>query len=672
VLANQSSPNRLVAAVAQIPLGEYGGLAVIRGKLDDKDPDRRRLAARALGDIGDPGSLDALLELARDKDWTVRIAAAGAIVAIVGLDPKVLAQASVDWTKDALDSQDLAVRKAAAGVLADIPAKEAVPLLAKAIADPDANVRLAATRSAGKIKTADAAGKVAVALKTEVDPRVKEQAVKALGEIGTVAGPAAHDTLAELSNEAGRLGVLAAGSLIAVGDTAGAARLEAAVGDHQVGIRLAAVEAASSAGNAVVVPTLKIGVGDKVFEIRFAAAEGLASFIAEKQAALPVLTAALDNRDAGVVGRAIAALTRLGEKIKDTVRTPADMLDSTDPRQRLAAVPVVRAMAVGDAVPLLRRLVADADQEVRHAGVDAIEDIVGKDKDQAIKLYKPLVNDVDPVVRSKALGQLSRIAPPLQQPAQAAQAAPPPTPPTPPTPTLDPRVKEASDAAKAAAAEAQEAADAVEAQITELGKTTAARTRDDAMLDHVKKLKAGFDAATAKLDTVAEKAEAAAKAVEVIAAASPSDEASKLVAEARELAQHAREAATTARGKLPAAEQQADGFIKDETGDPQNQIVLAGLDIRNGNYAAARANLDKAQKLLQKTGEHIPALDDLYSQVFLGLAQATQAPTARHKLLQRAAAACQRFIQVGAGVKVAEAKERLAEINGELEKSGAQ
>jgi len=33
-------------------------------------------------------------------------------------DPQVLAQASIDWTKGALESQDWAVRKAAAGVLA--------------------------------------------------------------------------------------------------------------------------------------------------------------------------------------------------------------------------------------------------------------------------------------------------------------------------------------------------------------------------------------------------------------------------------------------------------------------------------------------------------------------------------------------------------------------------
>ncbi|HEX7841191.1 MAG TPA: HEAT repeat domain-containing protein, partial [Kofleriaceae bacterium] len=144
VLANQASPNRLVAAVAQIPLGDYGGLEVITTKLDDKDPGTRQLAARGLGEIGERKSLPALIKLASDKDWTVRIAAAAAIVAIVGLDPQVLAQASVDWTKGALGSQDWAVRKAAAGVLADIPdEKQAVPLLAQAIADPDPKVRLA-------------------------------------------------------------------------------------------------------------------------------------------------------------------------------------------------------------------------------------------------------------------------------------------------------------------------------------------------------------------------------------------------------------------------------------------------------------------------------------------------------------------------------------------------
>ncbi|HWU87177.1 MAG TPA: HEAT repeat domain-containing protein, partial [Kofleriaceae bacterium] len=305
VLANAASPNRLTAAVALVSLGEYGGFDLIAEKLDAKDRDTRRLAARALGEIGERKSLRALIALSNDKDWTLRVAAAGAIVAIVGLDPQVLAQASVDWTKSALDSQDWAVRKAAAGVLADIPEKEAVPLLAQAIADKDPNVRLAAARSAGKMKSAEAAQQVVSSVKAEADPGVKEQQVKALGEIGN---PVARDVLAELASEdKGRIGVMAAGSLIAVGDASGKDKLEAAVAAPQPDLRLAAVQAASTAKNPIVVPTLKTGAGDSVFDVRFTAAEGLAGFNAEKDAAVKVLKEALDRRkDAGIPGRAVA------------------------------------------------------------------------------------------------------------------------------------------------------------------------------------------------------------------------------------------------------------------------------------------------------------------------------------------------------------------------------
>src|SRR5262249_26682209 len=179
VFANPASPNRLVAAVAQIPLGEYGGLALITQQLGAPDPATRPLAARPLGDRAEPRSLAALIALTRDKDWTVRIAAAAAIVAIVGLDPQVLAQASVDWTKGALESQDWAVRHAAAGVLADLPANQATPLLAWAISDPNPKVRLAASQSAGRMKSAAAAARGVGAGPAQTGPGVKEQPVQA-------------------------------------------------------------------------------------------------------------------------------------------------------------------------------------------------------------------------------------------------------------------------------------------------------------------------------------------------------------------------------------------------------------------------------------------------------------------------------------------------------------
>jgi len=666
VFGNQASPNRLVAAVAQIPLGNYAGLDLMTTGLADKDPQTRRLAARALGEIGERKSLPALIALAGDKDWTVRISASAAIVAIVGLDPQVLAQASVDWTKSALDSQDLAVRKAAAGVLADIPVKDAVPLLAQAIADKDPVVRLAASRSAGKIKSADAAAKVADAVKAETDPGVKEQQVKALGEIGEIGGAAAHDTLAQISEEPGRIGVIAAGSLIAVGDASGKAKLETAVAAPQVDMRLAAVQAASTAKNPIVVPTLKIGVLDRVFDVRFTAAEGLATFNAEKAAAVPVLTAALDSKDGGVVGRALAALTRLGEKIKDTARTPAEMLDSTDPKLRLAAVPIVRAMPPSDAVPLLRRLVADQDQDVRHAGVDAIEDVVTKDKDQAIKLYKPLVSDADPFVRSKASGQLSRL---VEPPPKVAEPSKPPVPvsdPTPPAGDTLAKVKQALDEATAAGAEAKQASEAFEALATDLTTTIAAPARDDATLAHVTDLKKNLEEEPGKLDTVANKVEAAAKTAAEAASASPSPDAAKLVDDAKALAHHARDSATAARDKVADATKKADAYLKAETGDVSLLISAAEAAIAAGDLPEARKNLDKAAKRLHASAAKNASIDFDYAQLYDQMAEHTQDPAGKRKLLQQAKEAYQRSTKTATGTRVQRATERLTEIADEI------
>ncbi|HEX3764670.1 MAG TPA: HEAT repeat domain-containing protein, partial [Kofleriaceae bacterium] len=670
VAASPASPNQLVAAVAQIPLGEYGGFDLIAAQLTAKDPETRRLAARALGEIGERKSLRALIAAASDRDWTVRIAAAGAIVAIVGLDPQVLAQASVDWTRSALGSQDWAVRKAAAGVLADIPESQAVPLLAQAIADPDPGVRLAASRSAGKMKSADAAARVVAAVKTETDARVKEQQVKALGEI---ASPTAHDTLAQIAEEAGRIGVLAAGSLIAVGDPSGKAKLDAAVVDKDSDLRLAAVEAASTANNPVVIPTLQVGILDRVFAIRFAAAEALAA-LHDKVSALPVLNEALGSKDADVFGRAVAALTRLGEKLRDKLQSPADLVDSPDPRQRLAAVSVVRALPPDEAVPLLRRLVADLDADVRHAAVDAVETVAANDKDAAIKLYKPLVNDADPVVRSKAAGQLARLVPPppaiAAAPPAPAPATAPATPAAPPPDDKLPKVQLALDDATAAAAEVKTADEAFAATAAELATAIAAPARDATAVPHIEALATRLDDAAGKLEAAATRVEAAAQAASAAAGDSPSADAARLVADARALVQRARDAATGARGKTTEAAAQARSYVQRETGDPQFYIAAADAAIASGNLAEARHKLDTAAQLLHKSGTRRPGLDQSYGQLYDGMARRAGDPATRRKLLEQAEDAYRRFVAAGTGPLVQRASDRLAEIAEELKELG--
>ena len=661
VFANEASPNRLVAGVALLPLGDYVGFDLLTQRLADKDADTRKLAARGLGDIGERKSVAALIALAQDKDWTVRIAASVALVAIVGLDPQVLAQASVDWTKSALASEDWAVRKAAAGVLGDMPEKDAVPLLATAIADPDPNVRLAASHAAGHMKSAEAANDVASAAKAEKDPKVKEEQVKALGEIGN---PVAHDTLVALEEEPGRVGVFAAGSLIAVGDTAGKAKLDVAIAAPQVDLRLAAVQSASEAKNPIVVPTLVVGAGDKVFDVRFTAAEGLAGFRAEKATAVPVLTAGLDSKDASVQGRAEAALIELGEKPPASAPSPADMIDSPDAKVRLAAIPAIAGLPPAEAAPLLRRVVGDVDQDVRRAGVDAIERIVPKDKGEAIKLYKPLVQDADPVVRSKSQGELSRL---VDAPPKAAAATPPPAPPS--APDAPPaQVTAAADDATAAGKDATGAAATVDQAAKDIAAATAAPAKGDAEIKHATELALAIDDDAKSVDADAARAEAAAKAAADAAGASPAADTAKLIADAQATATSARAAATAARATADAAAKKAHEYAKAETEDPQLYVAAAEAAIATGNYGEAKHDLDRAAKGGAKAG----SLDYSYAQLYDKQAAREKDAGAKLALLTKAKAAYESFAKVGSGTRVQRATDRAAEIAEEIKDLSAQ
>nr|HEX4312576.1 HEAT repeat domain-containing protein [Kofleriaceae bacterium] len=656
VYGNEASPNRLVASAALVPLGDYVGFDLLTQRLADKDAETRRLAARGLGDIGERKSVPALLALVGDKDWTVRISAAVALMAIVGLDPAVLAQASVDWTKSALQSEDWAVRKAAAGVLGDMPEKDAVPLLASAIADPDPNVRLAASHSAGKMKGADAANSVASAAKSEKDPKVKEDEVKALGEIGN---PVAHDTLVSLEAEPGHVGVFAAGSLIAVGDPAGKAKLDAAVAAPQADLRLAAVQSASEAKNPIVVPTLVVGVGDKVFDVKFTAAEGLAGFHAEKAAAVPVLTAGLDSKDASVQGRAEAALLELGEKPPGNAPSPADMIDSPDAKVRLAAIPAIAELPPAEAAPLLRRVVGDVDQDVRRAGVDAIQHLVPKDKGTAIQLYKPLVQDADPVVRSKSQGELSRL---VDAPPKTASLAP--APPAAGSNAASPQLDGAVAEAGSAANDAKIAAEAVDASAKAIVEATAAPAKDDAAVKHAAQLATDIDTAAKAVEDDAARAEAAANnAASLAGSAIEQPDINKVVTDAKASATAARASATAARTAADAAAKKARDYAKSETEDPQLFVAAADAAIATGNLGEAKHDLDRAAKA---GGARPAGLDYSYAQLYDKQARGEKDPAAKKRLLEEAKASYEAFAKTGAGARAQRATARAQELADEL------
>ena len=408
VAGEPGSPNQLVAAVAQIKLGNYDGFELIHAKLDDRDAAIKRLATRALGQIGSSADVPKLIALAeRDQDWTVRIAAASAALSIIDRAPAMLVQASEDWTSRALASADVSVRRAAARLLGEMPdERRAVPLLAQAIVDRDARVRLAASSSAGKMRSQEAALQVIASVRLETSKEVREQQLLSLGRIGH---SVAKELLAELMQQPDRPGVVAAGSLLALGDSTGRPRLLEAVQAASEELRLVAVRAASeaAAANPIAIPILIIGVRDSAFAVRFAAAEALSRFDAERAAVVAVLAEALGSRDVMLAARAQAGLLRLGVQPEEGKgRTPQAMLASPDPQERLAALLVIAEMPDEQSLPLLRLVLKDPNQEVRHAGVETIERVA--DRKTALALYRDLADDADAVVRTRAAWQLAR------------------------------------------------------------------------------------------------------------------------------------------------------------------------------------------------------------------------------------------------------------------------
>ncbi|MCG8424523.1 MAG: HEAT repeat domain-containing protein [Proteobacteria bacterium] len=671
VLGDQTSDNRPVAARALIAVGDYSGYDILTEELGNKDPDIRRMSARGLGEIGEKSSLRPLLELYQDSDHTVRIAAATAIMTIIGLDPVVLAQASVDWARSALKSQDWAVRQTAAATLGDISEEKSLPLLAQAIVDPDRNVRRAAAESAAKMKSPEAAKEVAEAAKAEKDPEVKELQVVAMGKIKS---PVAKEALTAISQEPGRVGVLAAGSLIAVGELDASKQVEQASQDRKPKIRVAAMESAKLADNQIVVPTLQKGAADRVFDVRFAAAEGLAYYRRAKETAIKVLKEGI-ARTPQIQGRAFAALLRFGVALRDVLggdaMTTEAMLASSEVTVRQAAIPVIAAMKWQQARPLLRRAIFDAELEVKRDAVDAIAGFVDDDKKGTVRLYKLLINDTDGASRAKAKAQLARLVTP--EPVKTAQAPPPPPPPVEePAAVVDTSpAQQAAEATGAARVKLDEAAKQLDALLAQIKERVARPAKDDEELDRVEELGRRVPGVVAALKAAAnqtiDRAEQAIATITELQTQAPDmAELAQLADQATKQRDHARAVAAAVQKRVAAVEQQLQQYRQQETADPGLYLEAANAAIATGKLSSARRDLNRARRLYRAAGKTNPMLFFGYGQLYDEMALQSQEEEQRLGYLKQAKSNYDRFVKIGKGARVGQAKERSAEIAQEL------
>lgn len=180
-LSDQEASARLASAEALSKAGESVA-AVLVDALDDAQPEVRRKIAAGLGQLDDPTAVPALIASLQDDDREVRLQAAGALA-------KIGDTRAVEPLLDRLTAQEDYARVQIVCVigLGDLRDPRAIPALVRILEVGDPIFRSAAAESLGKIglpgfASTDAILPLTTALRDQ-DPFVRRLAVRALGQI---------------------------------------------------------------------------------------------------------------------------------------------------------------------------------------------------------------------------------------------------------------------------------------------------------------------------------------------------------------------------------------------------------------------------------------------------------------------------------------------------------
>lgn len=155
--------------------------------LKDEDWAIREDAATALGTLRDPRAVEPLVSLLRDSDRAVRVAAISSLTALG--EPAVAALGAC------LMDRDLSVQEGASAILAVIADARVFSPLVEALQSPDWIVRMHAAKALGRIKDAGAIEPLIPLLQDKVKA-VREEASAALAAIGDAAIPSLLNALA--------------------------------------------------------------------------------------------------------------------------------------------------------------------------------------------------------------------------------------------------------------------------------------------------------------------------------------------------------------------------------------------------------------------------------------------------------------------------------------------
>ncbi len=213
--------------------------------LDDEDWGVREDAAVALGQFDDPRSIQPLIRLLRDSDRAVREAAAASLT--------TLGQPAVLSLGFCLNDPNLQVQETAASILANIADEQVFEPLLSALLNPNWIVRMSAAKGLTRIKDPRSIDTLILLLQDKV-PAVRDEASRAIQALGEVSIPPLLKGL-EDPNWRVRLRAIEALSLLKP-EVAVAPLMNLVANDSDSAVRQDAVRALGEIGNPHAVPLL--------------------------------------------------------------------------------------------------------------------------------------------------------------------------------------------------------------------------------------------------------------------------------------------------------------------------------------------------------------------------------------------------------------------------------
>ncbi len=213
--------------------------------LDDEDWGVREDAAVALGQFGDPRSVQPLIRLLRDSDRAVREAAATSLTA--------LGQPAVLSLGFCLNDPNLQVQEIAASILGTIADEQVFEPLLSALLNPNWIVRMSAAKGLARIKDPRSIETLILLLQDKV-PAVRDEACRAIQAIGEACVPPLLKGLQD-PNWRIRLRAIEALSLLKP-QVAVAPLMNLVANDSDSAVRQDAVRALGQIGNAHAIPLL--------------------------------------------------------------------------------------------------------------------------------------------------------------------------------------------------------------------------------------------------------------------------------------------------------------------------------------------------------------------------------------------------------------------------------